>query len=207
MVALFWWYQHRIRKMLSRQNGALCSLYSSFLAESFTLALGWWSLVKVMAIVCTNLTQCLTLSSEYLKGKMALVQKCWIINCEQCRECRGTVICGSCGVFKFLGSGVVTTCDIWNHVGSSTAEWLPPRESSAVANSLWDGVHGLIVQVGKHREMCAVWWKCFLSMFSYGMHFGAIWRHSNSQCWVIFQLYLWSCPFVMLLAADRKSVV
>lgn len=70
---------------------------------------------------------------------MALLQKRWIMSCEQCRE---TVVCRSCFVFEFLGAGVVTTCGTWNKVGSSTANWFPSRESSAVVKfarcSLWD---------------------------------------------------------------------
>lgn len=169
----------------------LCSLHS------FTLALWRWTLMKVMARVCTNCTPCLTLSGEFLKGKMAVLQKCWMTSCEQCR---GTIICGSCFVFEFLGTGVVTTCDMWNKVHSSTAKWFSSRESPDVANSLLDGVLGLCVQAGKHSEMCVFWWKCLWFMSSYGMHFGAIWCHSSSHYRIMFQLYLWRCPLIMLLS-------
>lgn len=148
----------------AREIDTLCSLHPSSLAEFFTLVLWQWTLAKVMAIVCTNYTQCLTLSGEYLlKGEDGFVTKTlnnelWAVQ----RNC----CCGSCCIFEFLGAGVVTTCDMWNKVDSSTVKWLLSRESSALVKfgrcCLWDSCISGKVQ----RNKCAFWWKCFLFIFS-----------------------------------------
>lgn len=83
MVPMFWRSQYRIENIAAYTK---TFSGSSPLAEFFTLALWCWTLRKVMAIFCTNMTRCLILSGEYLKGKVAWLYRCWMMSCEHDRD-------------------------------------------------------------------------------------------------------------------------